>query len=363
MNKKIKVTSLILVLLTLVLSGCLDFLTSDSGTITYKSHPTEVSYTISYGYFVNCSGRGQYTINYDCDIPEVLEGIVNTPTALNDDNEQKTLATFNNVFSWNITSTLNKEYTLGLTTTVEAESYLIRDLNGANALTIQEIINQYPKLVGQYTQAQSNDTITFINPEDVAIKTMATGVIKSSGTNNAFLIAKELFKWLKQQTTYKAHSDSSNNVQSASFTLQCRTGDCDDLSFLYISLCRSIGIPARFIRGFIIEGGTAIPHAWVEVFVGPNIGKDGWITVECAGISGDIELEVHQNFGMEQANHLRTFMDDGSDESMVVSITGFYSLLETNRVIEAEAFVEVFNYNVVKSNKLVIDENDNRFYK
>ena len=48
---------------------------------------------------------------------------------------------------------------------------------------------------------------------------------------------------------------------------------------------------------------------------------------------------------------------------MNISLTGFYSLLETNRVIEAEAFVEVHNYYVVKSNQLIIEENGNRFYK
>jgi len=363
MNNKITVISLILFLLILFLSGCLDFFTSDNGNITYESHPTGVMYTISYGYSVNCSGKGQYTLKYDCDLPEVLEGIVHTPSALYHNYEQKTLATFNIVYSWNISSTINKEYNLGLTTTVDAESYMVSDLNGANALTIKEIFNQYPKLVDQYTQAQSNDSITLINPEDEAIQIISTGIINSVGTNNAFLVAKELFKWLKQQTTYQTHSDSNNNVQSASFTLQCRTGDCDDLSFLYISLCRSIGIPARFIKGILIEEDIGTPHAWVEIFVGPGIGKEGWITVECAGVSSNIELEVHQNFGIEQANYLRTFMDDGSDESMNISLTGFYSIYKTNRVIEAEAFVQVHNYYVVKSNQLVVDENGNRFYK
>ena len=363
MNKKIIFTSLILVFLTLILSGCLDFFTDNHGTITYESHPTRVRYTISYGYFVNCSGKGQYTIKYDCDLPEVLEGFLDTPFALNNDYEQKTLTTFNIVYSWNISSNINKEYNLGLTTTVDAESYLVSDLNGANALTIQEIINRYPKLVDQYTQAQSNDSITLIDPEDSTIQTISTGIINSTGTNNAFLVAKELFKWLKQQTTYQTHSESDNNVQSATFTLQCRTGDCDDLSFLYISLCRSVGIPARFIKGILVEEDDATPHAWVEIFVGPAIGKDGWITVECAGVSRNIELEVHQNFGIEQANYLRTFMDDGSDESMNISLTGFYSLYEANRVIEAEAFLEVFNYYVLKSNQLVVDDNGNRFFK
>ena len=363
MNKKISFTGLILVLLTLVSSGCLDLITSNDGTITYQSHPTAIKYTISYGYLIDCSGRGEYTLKYDCDLPEVLKGFVYPPSALDDNYEQKTLATFNTVYSWDITSTVNKEYNLGLTTTVEAESYMVGDLNGENALTIQEIGSQYPEYVDQYTQAQSNETITFINPDDANIKNIAAGVLSSADTNNAFLLAKDLFKWLKQQTTYQIHYDGNNDVQTSSFTLQYRTGDCDDLSFLYISLCRSIGIPARFIKGFLIESNNAIAHAWVEVFVGPSVGNDGWITVECAGVSGNLDIEVYQNFAIEQANHLRTFKDDGSNESMIISLTGFYSLLEPNKIIEAEAFVEVNNYYIIKSNKLEIDKTGYRRYK
>ena len=362
MRKQFIIIGLILVLFTLVLSGCLDFFTGDDGTITYESHPTAVRYTISYGYLVNCSGSGKYTLKYDCDIPEVLNGLVSTPSVFNDEYEKKILATFNTVYSWDITSKISKEYNLGLTTTVEAESYMVSDLNGANALTIQEINNQYANLIDQYTHSQSNDTKTFIDPDEKNIQNIATAVLNRSGTNNALLVAKELFKWLKQYTTYQIHSDENNGVQPASFTLQCGTGDCDDLSFLYISLCRSIGIPARFIRGFLIDQDGAIPHAWVEVFVGPGVGKDGWITVECAGVSGNIELEIHQNFAIESANLLRTFKDDGSDESMNISLSGFYSLYSENRVIKAEAHVEISNYYVVKSNLLEINENDNRRY-
>lgn len=362
MNKKILIIGLILILFTLVTSGCLDFLTDDDGTITYESHPNTVSYTISYGYTVTCSGRGQYTLKYDCDLPEVLKGLVSTPIALNDDYELKTLATFNNVYSWDITSSENKEYTLGLTTTVEAESYIFSDLNGADALTIQDLKNQYSTLVNQYTKSQSNDTTIFIDPDDPNIQTIANNILNNSGTDNAFLVAKELFKWLKQETTYQIHTLKSDNVQPSSFTLQCRTGDCDDLSFLYISLCKSVGIPARFIKGFLIEANSAVPHAWVEVFVGPRVGKDGWIAVECAGVSGNIGIEVHQNFALESAYHLRTFKDDGSDESMNISLTGFYSLLEPNRIIKAESHLEVHNYYVVNSNQLEIDENGYRRY-
>ena len=362
MKNKVIITSLILVLVILATSGCMEIFTADDGSITYQSHPTRIRYTISYGYNISCSGTGEYTIKYDCDIPEVLNGDVLSKIAHDDNYEEKILATYNTVKSWNISGSISKDYDLGLTANVEAESYLVADLNGANAKTIQEINDQYSALVIQYCQAQSNETTVFINPNDPEIKAIATSIQNNAGTNNSFLLAKELFKWLKQQTTYQIHI-TNNNVQPAEFTLQCETGDCDDLSFLYMSLCRSIGIPSRFIRGFLVEENNAIPHAWVEVFVGGSIGDNGWIPIECAGTADKIETEVNQNFGIESAEHLRLFKDDGSNESLIISLSGFYSKYTQGMNIEAQSYAEVTNYAVLRSNELLIEKNGNRYYK
>lgn len=362
MKNKVVITGLIIVLTILAISGCTEIFTSNDDITTYQSHPTKIMYTISYGYNINCSGSGDYTIKYDCDVPEVLNGDIVSIVIHDSNYEEKVLATFNIVKSWNFTGSTSKDYNLGLTAIVEAESYLIADLNGLNALTIQEINNQYPAIVNQYCQAQSNETTIFINPNDPEIITIATNELNNSGTNNAFIVAKELFKWLKQQTTYQIHI-IDNSVQPAEFTLQCKTGDCDDLSFLYMSLCRSIGIPSRFIRGFLIEENNVVPHAWVEVFVGGNIGDDGWIPIECAGTAQKTETEVNQNFGVESAEHLRIYKDDGSNESLIVSLSDFYSQYMQGMVIEAQSYSDVSNYVVLRSNELVIDKNGNRYYQ
>lgn len=366
MKNKAIITTLILVIVTLTISGCLDFFMGGDGSTTYQSHPTKVGYTISYGYKINCSGHGKYNIKYNCDIPEVLNGpkpIIIYPLTDNDEYEDKILATHNIMKCWDINSSLNKDYDLWITASVQAESFIVADLNGAGALSIQEINYQHPDLVSQYCQVQTNDTTVYIDPSDPNIIAKASEILNNAGTNNAFLVAKELFIWLKQHTTYQTHS-GDNNVQPAYITIQCKTGDCDDLSFLYISLCRSVDIPSRFIRGFLVEENSAIPHAWVEIFVGGNIGDNGWIPIECAGTSDKVETEVHQNFGVESADHLRLFKDDGSNESLNISLSGLsYKTYSPNRFIEPESYTEVTNYVVLESKELVIDENSYRIYK
>jgi len=364
MKNKIYIASSIFVLVTLALSGCFDFFTSSDQIIIYESSPTTVNYKITYGYRIKCTGQGKYSINYDLDFPEVLNGKILSTEIHNNNYQLVNLATYNNAIRWDFNSTDNTEYELLITADVKAVSFIISDLNGPDALTIEEINKQYPNLVNQFCNTQSNETTIFIDPFDPTILETTSEIYANIKTNNSFLVAKELFKWLKQHTTYKAHDLNDDEVQSAHTTFIRGTGDCDDLSFLYISLCRSLHIPSRFIRGFLLDESNIIQHAWVEVFVGGGIGKDGWVPVECAGTSNDVQTEINQNFGIENVEHLRLFMDDGSNESLNISFSGVtYRIFSESRNIDIKFYTNVINYLITKSQQLVIEENGSRSYK
>ncbi|MCD8082421.1 MAG: transglutaminase family protein, partial [Clostridiales bacterium] len=50
-------------------------------------------------------------------------------------------------------------------------------------------------------------------------------------------------------------------------------GVCQDYAHVFLSLCRSAGIPARYVAGMIPgEGAT---HAWAEVWT-----QDGWVGMD-----------------------------------------------------------------------------------
>jgi len=353
-NKKI-VPIFILFISLVLISGCIE-----NGT-TYREYPTKISYTISYGYRVNCSGTGELNLIYDCDTPEVLSGQLISIEVLNPEYTDITLTSFNDMKSWNLSKNSCTDLELGITASFVAESFMVSNLNSKDALSIDEIQNQHPAYVDQYCKSQSNETKIFIDPENIAIKNQANHILNTAGTNNSFIVAKEIFKWLKENTEYAIHENNDNIVQSCDITLDEKTGDCDDLSFLYISLCRSVKIPARFIRGFLIGENIGIPHAWVEVFVGEEIGNEGWIPVECAGVAtGDnkIEAEINQNFGLESAEHLRTYKDDGSNESLRISLLGIQYTADSSLSIETPvSFSSVSNYKVLNKNDLNIKDN------
>lgn len=361
MNKKNSIiVGFVLVFLIMSMSGCLDSFTFFDGGVTYGEHPTKVQYTLRFGYTVNCSGLGEYEINYDCDIPELIKGTLSYKLLYNSDYVQTPLAN-NNIIRWNISGSDDNNYRLGIVANATAQSFLVSDLNGENALTLQEIQTLYPALVTQYCQDQIDSGTTYIESNNTIIKSSAQAVLDQVDSNNSFLVAKGLFEWLKQNTNYQTHIDD-NSVQPAMTTYQLKTGDCDDLSFLYISLCRTVGIPARFIRGFIVDENEAVAHAWVEVFVGGNIGNDGWVPVECACTSDNMDAQIYQNFAIEDVGHLRLFTDDGSTESLNASLSGPRIKYDAGVDVVMTSFVEIDSYYVLESNELFIDSDENRAY-
>ncbi len=365
MNKKNSiVVGSVLVFLMMNMSGCLDSFTFYDDGVTYEEHPTKVQYTLRFGYTVNCSGLGEYEINYDCDIPELVKGTLSYNLLYSSDYVRTQLAN-NNIIRWNISGSGNKDYELGIFANVTAQSFLVSDLNGENALTLQDIQTLYPDLLDQYGQDQIDSGTTYIESNNTIIKSTVDAVLHQLNSNNSFLVAKGLFEWLKQNTNYQTHTDD-NSVQPAMTTYQWRTGDCDDLSFLYISLCRIVGIPARFIRGYLIkevdEVINPVAHAWAEVFVGGNIGNDGWIPIECACTSDNCNVQIYQNFGIEDVEHLRLFTDDGSTESLNASLSDLRVRYESGVNITHTDFVEINNYYILESNELFINGEGRRSY-
>ena len=68
-------------------------------------------------------------------------------------------------------------------------------------------------------------------------------------------------------------------AQTPSQTLASRSGACRDLTVLYLAVCRSLGVPGRFVSGYQGQeqtpGGQRHLHAWPELFV-PGLGWLGW---------------------------------------------------------------------------------------
>jgi len=68
-------------------------------------------------------------------------------------------------------------------------------------------------------------------------------------------------------------------VQTASETLEKRSGSCRDFAFLFMAAVRQLGLAARFVSGYLHEPATeeefGETHAWAEVYL-PGAGWKGF---------------------------------------------------------------------------------------
>jgi transglutaminase-like putative cysteine protease len=70
-------------------------------------------------------------------------------------------------------------------------------------------------------------------------------------------------------------------TSTAAEALRLARGVCQDHAHLFLACCHVLGIPARYVSGYIDPGDTAHAesHAWVDVWVEES-GFSGWVSVD-----------------------------------------------------------------------------------
>ncbi len=133
---------------------------------------------------------------------------------------------------------------------------------------------------------------------DERTRVLAGSVVE--GEANPLHQARRIYDYVTGTMSYNAAEQSWKG--STEHALVCSVGNCNDIHALFVSLCRSIGIPARFVLGQALEappsGEEACDlcgyHCWAEFFIAGL----GWLPADasCAckydrhGLFGDLEL-------------------------------------------------------------------------
>jgi len=207
---------------------------------------------------------------------------------------------------------------------VEGHAYF--DMNGTgimkvfgnNNMSISRASSSQPGYLGSETTESGK---SYIDTSNYEIRKLAQQIKDDSGSDDTWVVARAIFLWLKNNTSYYIGSDTSYSRLPAE-VLQSRNGKCDELAHLYISMLRSVNIPSRFVKGYLIERNPSlyISHRWAEFYDGE------WVPVEVAGNFNNATLEADLNFGIQKPGYVAVYVDDGSDEAMsdMESIGGTY---------------------------------------
>jgi hypothetical protein len=125
----------------------------------------------------------------------------------------------------------------------------------------------------------------YINPELLHMKQLCAEI--NGKEQNPYLIAKNLYEYVIDNMSFCHMSPSQYYELQTAFDEQ--RGDSFMYAMLFCTLCRSAGIPARPIAGYLIDDEkTSIRHFWAEFYL-PSM---GWIPVD--PVLGD--QKQHESF-------------------------------------------------------------------
>jgi transglutaminase-like putative cysteine protease len=102
---------------------------------------------------------------------------------------------------------------------------------------------------------------------------------------------------IANEITYEVRE--APGVQSPSRTLERRRGSCRDVATLFIEVCRSCGLAARFVSGYLLSAASAqdshSTHAWSEVYL-PGSGWCGFDSTSGLLVGADhVAVAVHRH--------------------------------------------------------------------
>ncbi|CEG11283.1 hypothetical protein MSIBF_A1360013 [groundwater metagenome] len=188
---------------------------------------------------------------------------------------------FNNLAS----GTHALEYEVNITTDINNFNYTIQSLSkGSNS---------------QYLQ---NDSLTQWTQE---IQSMAQNLTQNCSSD--FEKVGKISRWVYENITYDINLAGQPN--NASWVFTNKKGVCAHYTNLLISMCRSIGIPARGVYGDVYNSSDYLGgHAWAEVFM------DGkWYTVD----------PTFNEIGFIDSGHVSEGYDLSTLESSFFSAEGY----------------------------------------
>ena len=127
-----------------------------------------------------------------------------------------------------------------------------------------------------------------------------------------------LMNALRERIEYKAGITQVSSHASEVFAR--KAGVCQDHAHLFISCCRLLDVPARYVSGYVAprEDRPAASHAWAEAW----IDREGWCGFDVSNGVVPAGRHIRMAVGLDylDASPIRGFRKGGSGESMAVDV-------------------------------------------
>lgn len=236
---------------------------------------------------------------------QTIESISTNPNSFNDGEKL--------IFEWD---SFHDPFQYQLTSTIKTKNNLYPIAHA-----------QFPinNLEQEYEKYLDAGEIIDITPE---IINKASEIVE--GETDLYTAVFKLSNWVNENIEYNLSTLNTEAALQSSWVLESREGVCDEISSLFISLSRSVGIPARFISGFAYSNLNYEfeNHGWAEIYF-PG---QGWVPYDI----------TFGQFGWIDPSHIEL---DKSMDAGGPSVSYSWKSMNTN--LESSSF---------QDEKLIIDE-------
>ncbi len=134
---------------------------------------------------------------------------------------------------------------------------------------------------------------TGLTMPDIAI---CAALAKWGQKPSALETAHSLMAHLHQRIAYEVGTSQADTTAAQAFAR--KSGVCQDHSHLLVGMARALGIPARYVTGYLVTGAGAssvAAHAWTELLI-PDL---GWVGFDAANGQCPTEQYVRVAAGLD----------------------------------------------------------------
>jgi hypothetical protein len=122
----------------------------------------------------------------------------------------------------------------------------------------------------------------------------------AAGEDDVFIIATKISNWITKDINYDLTSVLENPNQTSTDVFASKQGVCKEITNLFTSMMRSLGIPTRFVTGYAYTNSQELID-----YVGSNWGGHVWSEVLIGDIWVPFDLTYNQ-YGFVDATHIIT---------------------------------------------------------
>ncbi len=139
-----------------------------------------------------------------------------------------------------------------------------------------------PQFINDNLKAYNKDSVlykqytAFENPHIIRLDSLAKEIVGDE--TNPYRQSELVYDYIVKSYPWAGAREYSTIECIPQYVLEEKHGDCGQVALLYISLMRTLGVPARWESGWMLHPGQKNLHDWAEVY----FEGVGWVPVDAS---------------------------------------------------------------------------------